>query len=407
MDSARSFMLRSPNPLVPESPWGSNPHPSSSTTSRTPSACSSLTVTSREAPCLAALVIASRRMRKRFSVTSPGISMSSIRSRWTSMSRRAPRSSAVWATALASDCGRAAERTLMARRASSRARSAASASCRSSGAPAESPVVRRVLLAMNASSWARPSCNSRAIRRRSSAVACCSSVWWAAHLESASSRRWPSAWHRSTHSSGTGSPRVEMASTPWRVPSGQTGTQAPWGMPAGQISAPSVGPTSSAASRATTGRPVSTACCSGGWSSRGQVPSSSYPESSNWAMTPTIPSSITRYDARRTSEPGGEAMSAASRVPISMIAGGSTMSVSWRAATLTAFSWSRSRPVRAFDLVSRSRSTWMERENMIAMDAKRSSRRAVAAGMSGVASETQKTAATTRATTAVDSQRRP
>ena len=124
-------------------------------------------------------------------------------------------------------------------------------------------------------------------------------------------------------------------------------------------------------------------------------------------MTRTIPSSITRYDARRTSEPGGEAMSAASCVPISMIAGGSTMSVSWRAASLIAFSCSRSRPVRSFDVVSRSRRTWMETENMMAMEAKRSSRRAVAAAMSGLAADTQKTATTTRAATAVDSQRLP
>ena len=115
------------------------------------------------------------------------------------------------------------------------------------------PAAPRVLLAMKASSWASPSCSSRAIRRRSSVFACSFSVRWAAQLESASSRKWPRATQRSTHSSGMAAPRVAMASTPCSSPSGQTGTQAPCVTPDACRMARTVGPTRSLSSWAATG----------------------------------------------------------------------------------------------------------------------------------------------------------
>ena len=166
----------------------------------------------------------------------------------------------------------------MARRASSKARSAAPASSRTSSVAGRAAAKPRVLLAMNASSCARPSCSSRAIRRLSSAVACCSSSWWAAQLARASSRKYPRAMQRSTHSAGSGAPRLDSASTPCSTPSGQTGTQAPCVMPVSASTARKTGPSSSGSKGAATGCRVATASRSPGCSRSGQLSTMRRPE---------------------------------------------------------------------------------------------------------------------------------
>lgn len=47
------------------------------------------------------------------------------------------------------------------------------------------------------------------------------------------------------------------------------------------------------------------------------------PSWSNWASMTTMPSSIRKYEARRISDPGGDAISMASCAPSVVICGGS------------------------------------------------------------------------------------
>ena len=328
-----------------------------------------------EAPWLAALVMASRTMRSRFSRTSPDTSTSSANWRSQATPRREPRSSTVCEMASSSDWGCETDSTVMARRASSSARSAAPASARASWGAAVPAAAPRVLLAMKASSWARPSCSSRAMRRRSSTVACSSSLRWAAQLESASSRKWPEGdaavealLRNGRAPGGDGQDAVQLAVGTDRDPGA---VRDAGGVEDGPQRRARLVRVERRGDRLERGHRVAQA----GMLLHRPAALDVVPASSSWASTMTMPSSIRKYDARRISDPAGPAMPRASRAPSAVICGGSDSCTSSLTAALSASSCCSNLAVRVFDSTSRPRRRWMATESMAATAPVRNSRR--------------------------------